>query len=58
MATMALPQWMRTSVDAISLARRLRRTGRLDLIDALERGDVSLEAAVEQAEREPKRSAP
>ena len=49
---MALPEWMRTSVDAVSLAQRLRRTGRLDLIDAVERGDMSLEAAVEQAERE------
>jgi hypothetical protein len=52
MATMALPQWMRTSVDAISLAQRLRRTDRQDLIDAVERGDTTLEAAVEQAERE------
>jgi hypothetical protein len=54
MTTMALPEWMRTSVDAISLAQRLRRTGRQDLIDAVERGDTSLEAAVEQAEREQK----
>lgn len=54
MITMALPEWMRTSVDAISLAQRLRRTGRQDLIDAVERGDTSLEAAVEQAEREQK----
>jgi hypothetical protein len=52
MMTMALPEWMRTSVDAISLAQRLRRTGRQDLIDAVERGDMSLEAAVEQAELE------
>jgi hypothetical protein len=52
MATMALPQWMRTSVGAISLAQRLRRTGRQDLIDAVERGDMALEAAVERAERE------
>jgi hypothetical protein len=43
---------MRTSVDAISLAQRLRHTGRQDLIDAVERGDMSLEAAVEQAELE------
>jgi hypothetical protein len=54
MTTMALPEWMRTSVDAISLSLRLRRTGRQDLIDAVERGDMSLEAAVEQAEREQK----
>jgi hypothetical protein len=49
---MALPEWMRTSVDAIALAQRLRHTGRLDLIGAVERGDMSLQAAVEQAERE------
>jgi hypothetical protein len=52
MAKMALPEWMRTSMGAISLAQRLRRTGRQDLIDAVERGDMSLEAAVEQAEQE------
>jgi hypothetical protein len=52
MMTMALPEWMRTSVDAISLAQRPRRTGRQDLIDAVERGDMSVEAAVEQAELE------
>ena len=49
---MALAEWMRTSVDAISLAQRLRQTGRLDLIDAVERSDMPLRAAVEQAERE------
>ena len=48
---MALPEWMRTSVDAISLAQRLRRTGRQDLIDAVERGDTSLEAAVRAVQR-------
>jgi hypothetical protein len=52
MTTMALPPWMLTSVDAVALAIRLRRTDRHDLIDAVERGDMSLEAAVEQAERE------
>jgi hypothetical protein len=35
------------TVDAISQAQWLRRTGRQDLIDAVERGDMSLEAAVE-----------
>ena len=47
---MALPDWMRVSVDSIALARRLRSSGRQDLIDAVERGDMTLEAAVEQAE--------
>ena len=47
---MALPEWMRVSVDSISLARRLRNSGRQDLIDAVERGDMTLQAAVEQAE--------
>ena len=47
---MALPEWMRVSADAIALARRLRKTGRQDLIDAVERGNMTLEAAVEQAE--------
>jgi hypothetical protein len=46
---MALPEWMRVSVDAVSLARQLRQSGRQDLIDAVERGDMSLEAAVAQA---------
>jgi hypothetical protein len=61
---MALPEWMRTSVDAIALARRLRNTGRQDLIDSVERGDMTLEAAVDQAEgkappaRSPDDSAP
>jgi hypothetical protein len=40
---------MRVSVDAVSLARRLRQSGRQDLVDAVERGDMSLEAAVAQA---------
>ena len=40
------------TVDAISLAQWLRRTGRQDLMDAVERGDMALEAAVEQTERE------
>ena len=39
---MALAEWMRTSVDAISLAQRLRQTGRQDLIEAVERSDMSL----------------
>lgn len=47
---MALPEWMRVSVHSISLARRLRESGRQDLIDAVERGDMTLHAAVEQAE--------
>ena len=46
---MALPEWMRVSVDAVSLARQLRQSGRQDLVDAVERGDMSLEAAVAQA---------
>jgi hypothetical protein len=45
---MALPEWMRMSVDAVSMARRLRQSGRQDLVDAVERGDMSLEAAVAQ----------
>jgi hypothetical protein len=45
---MALPEWMRVSVDAVSMARRLRQSGRQDLIDAVERGDMSLQAAVAQ----------
>jgi len=47
---MALPEWMRTSADAVSKALRLRKTGRQDLIDAVERGDMTLEAALEKAE--------
>jgi hypothetical protein len=47
---MALPDWVRTSTDAVSKAFRLRRTGRQDLIDAVERGDMTLEAALEEAE--------
>ena len=50
---MALPEWMRVSVDAVSLARQLRQSGRQDLIDAVERGDMSLEAAVAQASGQP-----
>ncbi len=50
---MALPEWMRVSVDAVSLARQLRQSGRQDLIDAVERGDMSLEAAVAQASGKP-----
>jgi hypothetical protein len=46
----ALPDWVRTSTDAVSKAFRLRRTGRQDLIDAVERGDMTLEAALEEAE--------
>ncbi len=50
---MALPEWMRVSVDAVSLARQLRQSGRQELIDAVERGDMSLEAAVAQASAKP-----
>jgi hypothetical protein len=50
---MALPEWMRVSVDAVSLARQLRQSGRQDLIDAVERGHMSLEAAVAQASGKP-----
>jgi hypothetical protein len=50
---MALPEWMRVSVDAVSLARRLRQSGRQDLIDAVERGDMSLEMAVAQIGGQP-----
>jgi hypothetical protein len=45
-----LPDWVRTSTDAVSKAFRLRRTGRQDLIDVVERGDMTLEAALEEAE--------
>ncbi|MEJ0015396.1 MAG: hypothetical protein WDN25_02325 [Acetobacteraceae bacterium] len=48
---MGWPEWLRISGRSIAMARRLRRTGRQDLIDAVERGDMTLEAAVEQAER-------
>jgi hypothetical protein len=50
---MSLPEWMRVSVDAVSLARQLRQSGRQDLIDAVERGHMSLEAAVAQASGKP-----
>jgi hypothetical protein len=40
-------------VDAVSLARQLRQSGRQDLIDAVERGHMSLEAAVAQASGKP-----
>ena len=50
---MALPEWMRVSVDAVSLARQLRQSGRQDLIEAVERGDMSLETAVAQASAKP-----
>jgi hypothetical protein len=55
---MALPEWLRVSVDAVSKARRLRRSGRQDLIDAVERGALSLDAAVEQIEGKPRPSGP
>jgi hypothetical protein len=48
---MAMPDWLKTSKDAVSKALQLRRTGRQDLIDAVERGDMTLEAALEEAER-------
>ena len=47
---MALPEWVETSKEAISKALRLHKTGRQDLIDAVERGDMTLDAALEQAE--------
>jgi adenine/guanine phosphoribosyltransferase-like PRPP-binding protein len=50
---MALPEWMRVSVDAVSLARQLQQPGRQDLIDAIERGAISLGAAVAQASGKP-----
>jgi hypothetical protein len=40
-------------VDAVSLARRLRQSGRQDLIDAVERGTMTLQAAVAQVSDEP-----
>ena len=55
---MALPEWMRVSVDAISLARQLRQSGRQDLIDAVENGAISLEAAVAQASGKPSPDGP
>jgi hypothetical protein len=55
---MALPEWMRVSVDAVSLARQLRQSGRQDLIDAVERGDMSVEAAVAQARGKPSTGGP
>ena len=55
---MALPEWMRVSVDAVSLARQLRQSGRQDLIDAVERGDMSLEAAAAQASNTPSPGGP
>jgi hypothetical protein len=50
---MAWPEWLRVSLGSIAKARRLRRSGRQDLIDAVERGDMSLDAALEQAGRPP-----
>jgi hypothetical protein len=47
-----------TSKDAISKALRLRETGRQDLIDAVERGDMTLDAALEQAEGDQTKSCP
>jgi hypothetical protein len=47
---MALPDWVTTSTGAVSKALRLRKTGRQDLIDAVERGNMTLEAALEEAE--------
>ena len=47
---MALPDWIRTSTNAVSKALRLRKTGRQDLIDAVERGEMTLEAALDEAE--------
>jgi hypothetical protein len=55
---MALPEWMRVSVDAVSLARQLRQSGRQDLIAAVERGDMSLEAAAAQASGKPSPGGP
>jgi hypothetical protein len=40
-------------VDAVSLARQLQQPGRQDLIDAIERGAISLGAAVAQASGKP-----
>ena len=49
---MALPEWFQTSADAVKKAMWLRRSGRQDLIDAVERGEITLEAALERAELE------
>jgi hypothetical protein len=52
------PEWVRVSLSSIAKARRLRRSGRQDLIDAVERGDMSLDAALEQAEHPPSADRP
>jgi hypothetical protein len=50
---MPWPEWLRVSMSSIAKARRLRLSGRQDLIEAVERGDMSLEAALAQAEHRP-----